>query len=74
MDLINKLITVIIAVIFAFYLIINAFVPQLAGWASDISCVNATDYGWTVYLIFLIIMFAVAYAAVKMTGIGKGGK
>lgn len=73
-NLINKLVGTIIVVIFAFYLIINAFVPQLAGWADDISSIDSVDYGWTVYLIFLIIIFAVAYGVVKKMGLGGGGK
>jgi succinate dehydrogenase/fumarate reductase cytochrome b subunit len=70
MGLIDKLVGIIIVVIFAFYLLINAFVPQLSGWADDLSSVNATDYGWIVYLIFLVIIFAIAYAVVKKMGLG----
>ena len=71
MSLINKLTATILTVIFAFYLVINAFVPFLADWADDLSCVNAVDYGWVVYLIFLLIMLAIAYAVIKTLGIGK---
>lgn len=68
-NLMGKLVATILVVIFSFYLIINALVPELDDWASDLSTVNNTDYGWVVYLIFLIIMFAVAYAVIRKVGL-----
>lgn len=64
----GKLIGIILGVIFAMYLVINALVPQLAGWATAVSSVDETDYGWIIYLVFLIIMFAIAYTQVKKAG------
>ena len=61
----KQLVLTILGIIFAFYIVINALVPQLSGWAAAISCVDATDYGWTVYLVFLVIALAIAYDPVK---------
>jgi len=66
----SKLLGTILAVIFGFYIIINALVPQLADWATAISTVNGVDYGWTVYLVFLVIVLALAYMAIRKSGMG----
>lgn len=70
MGQIDKLFSVILITIFSMYLLINAFVPQLSGWADDLSCVNAVNYDWTVYLLFLGLIFAIVYGVVKSLGIG----
>ena len=66
----GKLISIILGAIVGFYIIINSFVPQLATWATAISCVDAVDYGWVVYLSFLVMLVAVLYGIVRKAGIG----
>lgn len=67
----GKMVTAILAVIFGFYIIINALVPQLADWATALSSVNSVDYGWTVYLAFLVLVIALVYGVVKKSGMGS---
>lgn len=65
----GKLISIILGAIVGFYIIINSFVPQLATWAAAVSSVDETDYGWVIYLSFLVLFVAVLYGIVRKAGI-----
>ena len=65
----DKLIGIILLITFAYQLLVSALVPQLSGWATAVSDIGGVDYGWGVYLTFLVIMFAIIYSAVKSGGI-----
>jgi len=65
----KQLLSAILGAIVAFYIVIYSFVPQLATWAAAVSCVDAVDYGWVIYLSFLVIMVAIVYAIVRKSGI-----
>ncbi len=71
MKAIEKLITTIIVIIASVFIVINALVPQLSGWATAVSDVDGVDYGWGVYLLFLVAFLSVVVVATKGLGIGK---
>lgn len=66
----KQLLSAILGAIVGFYIVVYSFVPQLATWAAAVSCVDGVDYGWTIYLSFLVIMIAIVYGIVKKAGIG----
>jgi ACR3 family arsenite efflux pump ArsB len=68
-----KLVNVIITLAIAFGVIAGAFLPMLSTWANSISDINNVDYGWVVWLIAMIVVFALLVEATKMLGLGSGG-
>ena len=71
MDLMEKILGAILTAVFAFYLLIYAFVPQLSDWASALSSVNGQDWSWSVYLVFLVLIFVIVYGLVSYMKKGK---
>lgn len=67
-----KLVNVIITLAIAFGVIAGAFLPMLSTWATSISDINNVDYGWVVWLIAMIVIFALLVEATKMLGLGSG--
>lgn len=61
----DKMFETVLAVIFGMYIIINAFVSQVATWTSDLSDVDGTDYGWIVGLVALALLSALVIKAYK---------
>jgi hypothetical protein len=69
-----KLINTIVALAIAFGILAGAFLPMLSGWAVSISDINNVDYGWVVWLIAMIVIFALLIEAASMLGLsGSGG-
>ena len=71
MDLANKMLTAILVSILAFYLLIYAFVPQITGFASAVSSIDGQDWGWAVYLTFLVLIFLIVYGVASYLKTGK---
>lgn len=57
MDLVNKILSASLAVILGFYILVYAFVPQIAGFTTAISSINSQNWSWAVYLAFLVLIF-----------------
>lgn len=66
-----QIISLVIGLAIAFGALSGAFLPQLAGWADDVSNVNSVSYAWVVYLIAMVVIFALLLWAVRAIGYRK---
>jgi hypothetical protein len=68
---VNNLIKTIIGIWVIIMIITAMFVPQIAGWKSDLSCVNATDYGFIIDIIVLLVLLTPLWVGLGLLLKGK---